>query len=708
MIFMPIKSNKVEQDPDLKFFLERKSQLKQARLNSGIEEIWRQAEADYLPHELGTPKKKYLVENIRTEVSTFVNLARDEWRSKVSKNEPFIKIQTALSVLFDRNPEAYFEPGLKRFEATTNLVQELYHKTWANPVIGSKRELRKFIFTQAQYGWAPARRYYKRVVRKDMMTVDKFNTQTNEFEYKKQDMIDVDDVFFESKSPWDCWIDDMAKPDDPRSRRDWMWKETYDKETFEATWPKMKGKINFTSLTSSEVNNNNTSVSTTQQKFTSTNLAEVWFYENRILDKFLIICQDKLVDSTPLQRTDKELSLVDTYWLMRNPSCPYGIGVNEIMRGNKVLLDRIRNMTIDQVVLSIYKMFFYSNAEQLDDEGGETIQIEPGKGKKVIDPKNISWLVQPGPGQDAYSMIEMLKKDIEDDTGITRTLGGEVTGKTLGEVVEAKEGALKRLATPLRNIKTALEWDAKLCVTLMQMVYSVPKVFSFTDPELIKEYIAQVEDDKDRYFVDINGVFNAIKYREFQLNLEKSPTGLFQKSEQKSFWMVKPSLLDWQGDITIKVESMVEMSKPLERQMKLEMSNLLLPLIEKMSLSPSLVPVLIKPVKQILKLYEEDPTKWLADEFLNPPPPAPPSPPPVKESVSINYKDAPPEIQRQMESAAGFEPAVASLPIAPPKAPTSSPNTNPNQAQRVVPQEQLTTANTRDGLTNALSQKLGP
>ena len=608
----PNKLNKKDQK-DLDFFLVRKKQLEEARTNSGMEVLWRQADADYLPHKLGKSKKKVLVENERTEVSSYVSLEKDQWRSKEAKNDPYIKIQTALSIILDRNPEAVFDPGSKRFEANNIVIEKLYHRTWTDTNIGAKKELKKFIFNLSKYGWAPARRYYKRVVRKDMQAIEKYNLQTQEFEYKSKEMVDVDDVFFEAFNPFNVWIDDMAKPDDPR-RRDWMWREVYDEDAFYATFGEDKRAlgIQFSSIVQNDVNGQEQ-----KKQYTSDKLVEVFFYENRMKDKFLVMAENKLVKVSPLMTENKEMSLVDTYWTMRDAESPYGIGLNEIMRNNKVMLDRIRNMTIDQVVLSIYKMFFYANSEQLDDEGGEQISIEPGKGKKVIDPKNITWMDVPGPGKDAYELLEILRKDMEDDTGITRTLEGEITGKTAFEISQAQQGALKRLKLPLSNIKSALEWDAKLCVSLMKMIYSVPKVYSLIDPELIANYVASTDADGDRYYTDETGVFNALKYREFQLSIEADPQGNFQASEDKKFFQVKPKYLEWEGEITIRVDSMIEQSRPLERQAKLELSNILLPLLAAMAQSPIMFNAYIRPVKQLLKIYDENPTDWLPEEWLN-------------------------------------------------------------------------------------------
>lgn len=119
-----VKKTQTQDEKDLEFFLERKQQLMNFRTQNQVENIWKQADADYVPHQLGAVKnKKVLVENERTEVSSYVSLEKDAWRSKEAKNDPYIKIQTAISILFDRNPEAIFDPAAKRFEANTKLLE---------------------------------------------------------------------------------------------------------------------------------------------------------------------------------------------------------------------------------------------------------------------------------------------------------------------------------------------------------------------------------------------------------------------------------------------------------------------------------------------------------------------------------------------------------------------------------------------------------
>ena len=90
---------------------------------------------------------------------------------------------------------------------------------------------------------------------------------------------------------------------------------------------------------------------------------------------------------------------------------------------------------------------------------------------------------------------------------------------------------------------------------------------------------------------------------------------------------------------------------------------------------------------EIIKVME-----WQKKQEANPNP----TPPPPKEGIAINYKDAPPDIQRQMEQAAGFKPSVLGvqpIPGAPgmppgPGAPTGMPtlpSMSPTGPSNIVP-----------------------
>ena len=144
----------------------------------------------------------------------------------------------------------------------------------------------------------------------------------------------------------------------------------------------------------------------------------------------------------------------------------------------------------------------------------------------------------PGPGAEAWAGIEMFKKDIENASGVTAPLLGEITGKTAFEIAQAKEAALKRLKTPLENIADALEEDGYITVSLIQMLYSIPEVYKITDREKINAYLQEIQSDPELYEYDEEGNFYAKVYREFPMNLEKDEQGNFIESEETRFFRI--------------------------------------------------------------------------------------------------------------------------------------------------------------------------
>lgn len=599
----------------IEFFKRRKTQLMEARKNhfgQDIEARWRLADKDYEPHLLGEGRdnSKKLVENERTEVSRFVNLEQDEWRSKVAGNNPYIKIQSALSIILDRIPEAVFNPESRQYEATSRLLEALYKRTWADNKLQTELQWRKFIFNLSKYGWSVGRRFHRKEVR-EVDHIVSYDTLSGQYETQKGLITDFNDVFFENLSPWSTWVDETARPDDSLSVKDWMWKRTYTWEEFQATplaqFPAARSVTPKGGSESGEEEGKGTH----ERQYSGDQYVDVYFYENRPKDLFIVEMNGKFV-VTPLPYEHKQLSLVHTYWTLRSAESIYGIGVHEALKHDNTLYAQVKNMTLDQLVLSIYKMFFYQDAEQLDDEG-ETVAIRPGRGKKVIDPKNITTLDIPGPGKDAWLGLDVLEGEMEKATGISPTLTGEVTGKTAFEVARARESALRRLAIPFKNIKSAMEWDAMLCVKLMQQVYSVATVKRMTEPDQIANYIQEVAADPSRYFTGEDGQFNSVSFREFQLALEQDETGAFSPSENKQFFMVKPEWLNWEGTISIKMDSLVVQSQELEKENILNIFNIIMPLVTNPSINPKL---LEKPIKQLLKPYGEDVKDWLPDGYF--------------------------------------------------------------------------------------------
>lgn len=608
-----------------KHYETRITQLQLVRKNhygQDLDKLWDEADKNYVPHRLGSSEgRKGMVENDENSgwrnTSKVVTLGASDWQSDVSQANPFIKIQTALAILIDQNPTGVFTPMVKKFQATTELIKQLYQRSWE--FARSKAQLVLFVFNLAKYGWAVARTYPLKINRKVRVLKAYNPDKPDEAEYEEKEVCEYNDIFRKNLNPHNVWIDDQARPNNPMSIKDWAWREVYDFDVATEEFGKFKNwefvsKGGNTSETITSVNK--------QQEPQSNNLIEIYFYENRVKDLFMVIANGVPVVIEPLPISDsdghKKLSLWQTFWMLRHAESPYGIGVYEAIRFDHALKDRIRNMTIDQLTMSIYKMFFYTGTGNISETGD--ITIAPGVGKQVLDPKNVNWLDVPGPGQEAWAGLDMLQKDVDNASAITEPLLGEVTGKTAFEIAQAKESALKRLKQPLENIQEALNTEGYITVSLIQLLYSIPETYEIADQRLIEDYLKEIEFDQELYEEgeplmdemtgDSQRVIKAKIYPEFPLNLDKDEKGNLIETNETKFFRIKPKYLTWNGLINIKAQSLLTPSKQIDKALELEMYNMLIPLLAQ---PPE---IYSKVAKSIVKLYDKDPRDILPPEWL--------------------------------------------------------------------------------------------
>lgn len=598
-------------------------QLKESRkgkhYGTDIEKVWADADKEYAPHRLGTTgSKKFLVQDEdKGWRSALVSLGASNWQSDVSFPGVYTKIQTALSLLIDQNPSGVFTPGAKKFEATTELTRQLYQRSWE--VAKSKQQLKLFVFNLTKYGWAAARTFPLKISRL-VKVLKEFNEENPEKStYEDKEVIEYNDIFRENLDPWNAWVDDMARPNNVWSIRDWCWRKVYSYDQAKEEFGKYP---NFKFVQPKALAETISKGGQTTKRYKEKSLVEAYFYENKIRDLFYVRLNDIPIVIVPLPIEDsegnKKLSLWQAYWTLRHAESIYGIGIYEAIRYEQALLDRFRNMTIDQLTLAIYKMWFYQGTQNLTDTG--EISITPGRGKQLINPKDIAWLEVPGPGREAFEGMKMFRNDAQEASGITETLIGEVTGKTAFEVAQAKESALKRLKTPLDNILDALQQDGYITVSLMQLIYSIPEVRKIVDPEVIDRYLREVQGDADLFrqtpSVDEEGNatsnFEALLFPEFPLNLEEDERGNLIETQETRFLRIKPRFLRWEGIINIKPQSILTPSKQLDKALELEMWNILIPLMVQ---PPE---IYLKAAQSIVKLYDKDPKDVLPDFWLAP------------------------------------------------------------------------------------------
>ncbi len=613
-IFTPKLLSK-EDKASLDFVKARINDLQETRkevYGTDLDSIWQEADNAYIPHRLKTKGKKVIAtDEDRGWRGSLVNLGSSNWQADIANANPFVKIQIALSILVDRNPKGVFTAMSKQFESTNLLMKQLYQRSWE--VAKSKQQLKLFILNLCKYGWACGRTYPYKLTRNVKKVIEFNDDNPSDSKYEDTEVEVYNDIMRENLDPNNVWIDDMAKPNNPLSIRDWTWREVYSRDSFDEEFKKYKlwKYVKEGGATTETVGGSK------PKEYKEKKLIEVKFYENVLKDLFMVIANGVPIIIEPLPISDasglKKLSLWQGYWTLRHSNCPYGIGLYEAMRYENSMLDRIRNMTMDQLTMCIYKSWFYQGTQALTETG--QITLEPGVGKQVLDPKNIKFIDIPAPGVEAWKGLEVLQKAVDDASGITPPLGGEITGKTAFEVAQAKEAALGRLKFPLDNICDALEQEGYISISLIQLLYSIPEVIKISDPDLINQYIKETGADPSLYERVLNKEtqqldFNAKVYPEFPLNLEEDQGGNLVETEKTQFFRIKPKFLKWEGIINIEPQSILTPSKQIDKALDLEMYNMLIPLIAQ-------PPELYKKVAEnIVKLYDKDPKDVLPESWL--------------------------------------------------------------------------------------------
>ncbi len=617
-VMPPEKILKGKDLENFKFVRKRIDDLKESRkdvFGIDIEKKWTEADRDYIPHELSGKKGTQAI--LQEELGWAGRMGEiksdKDWQSGQSEPNVFIKVQIALSILVDRNPEAIFYPSSEKFEQTSYVMKHLYKRNWA--LANSKEQLKLFMFNIFKYGWAVARTYPKISIvgAKHLKDVDENGKKS----WEERDVVEYNDVYRENLDPWNTWVDDMARPGAPESTRDWAFLKIYDYETAKNEFGDYP---NFKYVKPRQIDkdqNEQKSSSKSRKSYKEKDLVEVYFYENRVRDLFVVMANNIPIVVEPLPIEDingnKKLSLWQAPCFLRHAESVYGIGLPEAMKQNQTLYDQLSNMTMDQLKLSIYKTFFYSGTDQLDGSG--EIEIKPGVGNQVSDPKNITWLDIKGPGEEAWKGLDLVNNRIDKSSMINPPLSGEITGKTAFEIAQAKENALRNLKIPLAHVCDALKVDAYITVAIMRQIYSIPEVTRVTDPDIIQKYLQETSLDPELYEANEDGTINVKTYPEVRLGLEQDNKGLLMESEDAKFFRLKPSGLNWDGIIEVRPQSILAPSVELEKAQTLELMNILVPLLAQ---PPEIA---LKPCKQALKKYDADPNDWLPDEWLQPPAP---------------------------------------------------------------------------------------
>ncbi len=660
----PIRATYIpdETDRTVQTYVNRRSEdMMEFRKSLGIENKWREADEEYVPHELdfGTTRKRFETDQDTGLRSRMVPVgdSTQQWRSNSSAPTLLAKIQTAVSLIVDQQPEAELVALLKKYQATTDLAYALWKRNWQ--ITNAKEKLKILIFDLIKYGWAVKRTYPRRVEydKRVLVSRDLANPENDKYEDKK--LLWFNDIDRQNLSVYTTWIDELAKPYDSYSRNEAYYEMdySYDMGTVEfKQYPNWKFVKRDSQVVRNDQKHKNNRTKANTDMLRRRDVVTIGFFESRHKDLFVIkaVKDDIILYAGPMPNDDGFLSLTDTMWLLRKSDSPYGVSLWEIIRQNKQLYDKMKNMTMDQLVLSIMKFGFHTGTQQ--NVGDGKIEIVPGQSRQVTTASGsakdaFNWMEIPGPGAEAWKGLEALSAMMDDESGISPSLEGEITGKTLGEILHAKDASLKRLKVPVDNIAWEIEQDAYLTLSWMGQSYSMPTVQQFASIEELTRFEREeqinhsgnvfgtpVNNEDGTPMMDeatgkqkLDGPYHAQFYPQLALHLEDNKGELTQSKDSKFFQVgkeIQPGQMKWRGIFKIIPRSIIDTNQDLMKAMHMEIFNMIIPLLQ---LPPQIA---ARPVQQILRDNELDPKDWLPDEWIQyletgqlPPPPMPPGMP---------------------------------------------------------------------------------
>jgi hypothetical protein len=592
-----------------------------------FEQLMRDADKEYIPHNLRENNSKGVmlvqdeVNGLRgSRIVPIGDTTGEEWRSDVSEPMLLSKIQTALAILIDQNPDATFTALNDKFKKTTKFAYNIWRRSWV--VAKSQHQMKLVITDLAKYGWAIGRTYPRYIARKGKILTEINDDHPEKNKYEEVEIVQYNDIYRERLDPFKTWIDDMSNLSDPFSTNDWYYEKDYSWDSFVTEFGQYSN-LKYVKKGGKVVGEDEAEVTVMRD-----DIVTVGFYESIDKDLYAVRIpeQDVTLFYSPIPNDQKRLSCWWTIWNIRDAKTPYGIGVYEMMRNNKVLYDRMKNMTVDQLVMAIYPMLFMSGAGGMTNQG--TITISPGVIQQKAPGTNIDQ-VKIDYDPRGWEATEKIQEQIDEGIGITPTLQGATEAKTLGQSLQDKQGALLRMSNPLKNIAKMLEDEAFISLSWMKQIYSIPEIKRFASEEEIQSYVdetGKLAQNVESTKFNEDGTPSEVRadfYPQIELGMENRDGEMVESKENRFFNLgedIPLSFLNWEGMIEIKHDSMLAPTPELERQRKMELFNILSPVIAQIAMAVKqdvdLAIALAKPAYQILEIQNEKPNLWLPDELI--------------------------------------------------------------------------------------------
>ncbi len=563
------------------------------------------------------------------------------------------KILIATSVLAGKVPDAEVVGDDKVYNKA---AYELWKRTWTLKGANGQNTLERTYQNLMTYGWAAWRTYPRRV------SVQRSGVEKILFDDVYREPLDPNRTWLGlGQSVGDYWsqFEVYYEKDIPKAE---FFKMVPDAETFK----KRKGFLE--QLTTSE------EAKEENQTF-SEHAYTIGYYENVLLNRYVVKCGKMVIYDGELPNDDNYGSILVARCFVKNILDPYGVGLYEMMRGNTALFTYINSLNAQQVEAEIFPLLFGPQVQN----GSNTYRRSPN----VINPKNpgtqIDVVKTSGNVQQGVAFARDQKVSIEENTGVNNIVAGQNAESTLGSTVILKEAALNRLTPPRNSMMNALQTDAHIALSWIEQTYPVDKIFLIDKDEDIAAFAQQNPD----FFVEAAQVFGddgipvgsvITASQNLRLNFDFNPDGTLIEDvpprtiSARNFFQNMKDYGHTKAycEFLIDPDSMLVPSMEIQKQNYMAVSpiitNQINLIFELRQSDPEAAASQLRAFERLLKVQKENIydyiPKSMYDAIISLQPsqiPPPSSEPPIDPSKI--YKDAPADVQRQIEAKSGLEPS---------------------------------------------------
>jgi hypothetical protein len=571
------------------------------------------------------------------------------------------KILIATSVLAGKVPDAEVIGDDKIYNKAAH---DLWARTWVLKGGNGQNTLERVYQNLFTYGWAAWRTYPRRV-----------SVKRNGI-----DKILFDDIYREPMDPNRTWLGISQSVGDYWSQFEVYYEKDVPKDEFfkmvpkAAEFKKRKNYLEDTTPTFSE--GDTTEEAQAENQLRAEHSFTIGYYENPLINRYIVKCGKFIIYDGEMPNEENYGSILIARCFVKNILDPYGVGLYEMMRGNTALFTYINSLNAQQVEAEIFPLLFGPQVQN----GSNTYRRSPN----VINPKNpgtsIDVVKTSGNVQQGVAFAQQQKIAIEENTGVNNIVAGQNTEATLGGTVILKEAALNRLTPPRNSMMNALQTDAHIALSWIEQTYPVDKIFFIDSDENIAEF-ARLNPD---YFIESAPIMGddaqtivghvVTASPNLRLDFDFTPEGelledvptrtisarsLFQEMRQYGH---KKSYCEF----LIDPDSMLVPSMEIQKQNYMAISPIItnqINLIFELRMSnPEAAASQLRAFERLLKVQKENIydyiPKTIYDSIIALEPITPPSNETPVDKTKI-YKDAPADVQRQIEEKAGLQPSIS-------------------------------------------------